>query len=65
VPAGLARAAAELLHPKVDPARELLAKVRYAVGCTSGFGDFTYRKPTGGNSKAARCCRRTSSRFPA
>jgi predicted metal-dependent peptidase len=25
-------------------ARELLAKVKYAVGCTSGFGDFTYRK---------------------
>jgi hypothetical protein len=41
VPGGLARAAAELLHPKVDPARELLAKVKYAVGCTSGFGDFT------------------------
>jgi predicted metal-dependent peptidase len=45
VPGGLARAAAELLHPKVDPARELLAKVKYAMGCTSGFGDFTYRKP--------------------
>ncbi|MFZ1935763.1 MAG: VWA-like domain-containing protein, partial [Thermoguttaceae bacterium] len=45
VPGGLARAATELLHPKVDPARELLAKVKYAVGCTSGFGDFTYRKP--------------------
>ncbi len=45
VPGGLARAAAELLHPKVDPAKELLAKVKYAVGCTSGFGDFTYRKP--------------------
>ena len=45
VPGGLARSAAELLHPKVDPARELLAKVKYAVGCTSGFGDFTYRKP--------------------
>ncbi|MGA7700793.1 MAG: VWA-like domain-containing protein, partial [Thermoguttaceae bacterium] len=44
VPGGLARAAADLLHPKVDPARELLAKVKYAVGCTSGFGDFTYRK---------------------
>ena len=28
-----------------NPARELLAKVKYAVGCTSGFGDFTYRKP--------------------
>ena len=45
VPGGLARAAADLLHPNVDPARELLAKVKYAVGCTSGFGDFTYRKP--------------------
>ncbi|MDD4892355.1 MAG: VWA-like domain-containing protein [Phycisphaerae bacterium] len=45
VPGGLARAAADLLRPKVDPARELLAKVKYAVGCTSGFGDFTYRKP--------------------
>ena len=45
MPGGLARAAAELLHHKVDPARELLAKVKYAVGCTSGFGDFTYRKP--------------------
>jgi predicted metal-dependent peptidase len=53
VPGGLARQAAELLHPKVDPARELLAKVKYAVGCTSGFGEFTYRKlnrrqPVGG-----------------
>jgi predicted metal-dependent peptidase len=45
VPGGLARQAADLLHPKVDPARELLAKVKYAVGCTSGFGDFTYRRP--------------------
>ena len=45
VPGGLSRQAADLLHPKVDPARELLAKVKYAVGCTSGFGDFTYRKP--------------------
>ncbi len=45
VPGGLARQATDLLHPKVDPARELLAKVKYAVGCASGFGDFTYRKP--------------------
>jgi predicted metal-dependent peptidase len=45
VPGGLARSAAELLHPRVDPAKELLAKVKYAVGCTSGFGDFTHRKP--------------------
>ena len=45
MPGGLAREASNLLHPKVDPARELLAKVKYAVACTSGFGDFTYRKP--------------------
>ena len=45
MPSRLARATAELLQPKVDPARELLAKVKYAVGCTSGFGDFTYCKP--------------------
>ncbi len=45
VPSGLAREATNLLHPKVDPARELLAKVKYAVACTSGFGDFTYRRP--------------------
>ena len=45
VPGGLAREASNLLHPKVDPARELLAKVKYAVACTSGFGNFTYRKP--------------------
>jgi predicted metal-dependent peptidase len=45
VPGGLARQAGELLHPKVDPARELLAKVKYAVACTFGFGDFTYQRP--------------------
>jgi predicted metal-dependent peptidase len=45
VPGGLAREASNPLHPKVDPARELLAKVKYAVACTSGFGNFTYRKP--------------------
>ena len=65
VPGGLARAAAELLHPKVDPARELLAKVKYAVGCTSGFGDFTYRKPNRRQPAGGACCRPTSSRFRA
>ena len=45
VPGGLAREASNLLHPKVDPARELLAKVKYAVACTSGFGNFTYQRP--------------------
>lgn len=45
VPGGLSRQSAALLHPRVDPARELLAKVKYAVNSTSGFGAFTYRKP--------------------
>ena len=65
VPGGLARAAAELLHPKVDPARELLAKVKYAVGRTSGFGDFTYRKPNRRQPHGGACYRPTSSPFPA
>jgi hypothetical protein len=41
VPFGVARQAVDLLHPKVDRARELPAKVKFAVGCTSGFGAFT------------------------
>ena len=45
VPGGLARQAADKLHPRIDPARELLAKIKYAVGSTSGFGAFTYQKP--------------------
>ena len=45
VPGGLARAAGELLHPEVDPARELLAKVSYAVGCF-GFGCGRLRCPS-------------------
>jgi predicted metal-dependent peptidase len=45
VPGGLARQASDKLHPKIDPARELLAKVKYAVGSTSGFGAFTYQRP--------------------
>jgi predicted metal-dependent peptidase len=45
VAGGLSKKAADLLHPKVDPARELLAKVKFAVGSTSGFGAWTYRKP--------------------
>ena len=65
VPGGFAPAAADMLHPKVDPARELLAKVKYAVGCTSGFGDFAFTANlTAGSRKAAHCCRPTSSRFP-
>jgi hypothetical protein len=30
------------IGPVLFSARELLAKVKYAVACTSGFGDFTY-----------------------
>jgi predicted metal-dependent peptidase len=45
VPGGLARQASDKLHPRIDPARELLAKVKYAVGSTSGFGAFTYQRP--------------------
>ncbi len=45
VPGGLARQAGDKLHPRIDPARELLAKIKYAVGSTSGFGAFTYQKP--------------------
>ena len=45
VPGGLARQATDKLHPRIDPARELLAKIKYDVGSTSGFGAFTYQKP--------------------
>ncbi|MGD0382253.1 MAG: VWA-like domain-containing protein [Thermoguttaceae bacterium] len=45
VPGGIARQASDKLHPRIDPARELLAKVKYAVGSTSGFGAFTYQRP--------------------
>lgn len=38
------RLASEILRPKVDPWRELLASVKYAVTATNGHGDFTYRK---------------------
>jgi len=45
VPASLRRLANAILYPRVDPVRELLAKIKYALSCTPGFGDFTYRKP--------------------
>jgi hypothetical protein len=42
VAAGLAKQASELLHKPVDPTRALAAKVKYAVDCTAGFGDYSY-----------------------
>ncbi len=45
VPGGLRREAKELLHPTVDPAQQLAAKVRFALTSTSGFGDFSFRRP--------------------
>jgi predicted metal-dependent peptidase len=41
----LAKQAGELLHPVVDPTRELASRVKYAVDCISGFGGWSYRKP--------------------
>ena len=46
VPAGLAREAKRILHPTVDPVRQLESKVRFAVSATFGYGSFTYRKPS-------------------
>ncbi len=45
LPGSMRRLADEILRPQVDPARELLAKCKYAVACTPGFGDFTYKRP--------------------
>jgi len=36
VPAGLAREAKRILHPTVDPVRQLESKVRFAVSATFG-----------------------------
>lgn len=44
VPGELARMVEGILHPKVDPVRELQARVRHAVTSTHGFGDYTWRK---------------------
>jgi len=46
VPAGLAREAKRILHPTVDPVRQLESKARFAVSATFGYGDFSYRKPS-------------------
>jgi len=44
VAAVLAKQASELLHKPVDPTRALAAKVKNAVDCTSGFGDYSYSR---------------------
>lgn len=41
----LAKQAGELLHPVVDPTKELASRVKYAIDCQSGFGGWSYRKP--------------------
>jgi predicted metal-dependent peptidase len=44
VAAGLAKQASALLHKPVDPTRSLAAKIKYAVDCTAGFGDYSYSR---------------------
>lgn len=46
VPAGLARWAKEILDPKIDPKRELLALVKHGISQAAGMKDFTYRRPS-------------------
>lgn len=45
VPACWKRFAREILEPEVDPTKELAAKCKHAVTCTTGFGDHTYQRP--------------------
>lgn len=45
VPGGLASKAADMLHPKVDPCKELAARIKYCVDSTGGFGTYTYQRP--------------------
>lgn len=44
LPAHLQRMVEEILRPKVDPVRELLAKVKFAVNAVPGFGNYTWKK---------------------
>lgn len=39
------RFADEILRPKTDPVRELLAQVKYAINAISGHGNYTWKKP--------------------
>ncbi len=43
VPGYLSRMAEEILRPKTDPVRELLAQVKYAINAVNGFGDYTWK----------------------
>lgn len=40
----LQKFADQVLEPKVDPAREIQAKVKYAAACTHGHGNYTWQK---------------------
>lgn len=42
----MAKRAKELLHPPVDPVKELRACVKYAVESIPGFGEFTFSRPS-------------------
>lgn len=53
VPGSLARMAQEILRPKTDPVRELLAKVKFAVNSTHGHGDYTWKKISRRNPNGA------------
>jgi predicted metal-dependent peptidase len=43
VPGDLLRTCSRILHPEIDPSRELEAKCRYAIQSRSGRGHYTYR----------------------
>jgi len=45
VPGNLLREARRIVRPKVDPIREFAAKCRFALSQTTGFGEYTYRRP--------------------
>jgi predicted metal-dependent peptidase len=44
VPGNLDRWTKEILEPKVDPVRELMASVKYAINSIHGFGDYTFKR---------------------
>lgn len=44
MPGSLVRESQEILKPKVDPVKELLSQVKYAVNATTGHGDYTWKK---------------------
>lgn len=46
VPGHLAKQARDLLHPIVDPVKELRSCVKYAVESIAGFGDYSYSRPS-------------------